>query len=109
MKSPDDVIAEMLAPHSSTYVPEYVASLHQNVGRSPLINRVDAWKNELTAAEVRAFEQVAGDILVKKGYELMYARRPWDPAYSSFVHIQQHFSRTIGVHRWRKARRKKCG
>ena len=102
-----DVIEEMLRPHSSTYVPRYVANLHTNVGKPPLLNRIDAWRSELEKPEIRAFERIAGDVLVEKGYVLDSAKRPLDVGYRFSVNIQQQLNRRIGFHKWRKARRKR--
>lgn len=104
--SSNDIIEGMLHPHSSSYVPEYVSDLHKNVGKAPLRNRINAWQHELEGSDIRLFEKVAGDMLVKKGYELLYSRRPWDSAYHSLINIQQQFGRRVGVQKWRKTRRR---
>ena len=50
------------------YVMDRSRHLHGNVSKPPLTSRIDAWRNELTDREIRAYEMVAGDALKRKGY-----------------------------------------
>ena len=43
---------------------------HQRLAEPPTANVRD-WRNEMTAADARAFEEVAGDVLASSGYELL--------------------------------------
>jgi hypothetical protein len=44
--------------------------IHEMIGRSPQASRVERWRREMSAADRRAFEGVAGDTLEAYGYEL---------------------------------------
>ena len=46
--------------------------IHPNVEKEPMHSRVDAWKNELTALEIKAFEDVARYELTLKGYQTLF-------------------------------------
>ncbi|NER39633.1 MAG: sulfotransferase [Oscillatoria sp. SIO1A7] len=56
----------------SSWVPERYKHLHANVGQPPKVGRIDAWKQELTPADIKAFEIAAGGELKRKGYSLLY-------------------------------------
>ncbi len=49
-------------------IPSAQSEIHKNVKSAPLKGRIDGWKRELPAAEVGAFEKVAGKELRKYGY-----------------------------------------
>jgi hypothetical protein len=53
---------------NSYAVPERYDGLHDNVKGEPLLERIDAWKQELPAGELRAFESVARKTLIQEGY-----------------------------------------
>ncbi len=53
-------------------VPVYTAKQHQLVGKEPATDRIEAWKNSLTAREVELFENIAGDTLLQLGYPVLY-------------------------------------
>jgi hypothetical protein len=56
----------------ASWVPERYKHLHSNVGKPPQVSRIDAWKTELSADEIRIYERVAGRELRRKGYGLIY-------------------------------------
>jgi hypothetical protein len=59
-------------------VPRYSRRQHRLVGESPDRERVDAWRNMLSARAVEAFEHQTGDMLALLGYDMEYgvAARP---------------------------------
>ena len=99
------VVDTMLRPHTSDYVPPYVAQLHTNVGKQPLVDRIDGWKTELSPGEIRAFERVAGRSLLEKGYPLLTPKHRSDALFRRAVDLQQRLNRRLGPHRWRKSKR----
>lgn len=44
-------------------------AMHALTGSPPRVDRIGAWKTEMTAEEVGRFEEVAGETLVRLGYE----------------------------------------
>lgn len=52
------------------HVPEYTRSQHELVGREPDKERVSAWRQALTEREVKIFEDSAGPMLLRLGYDL---------------------------------------
>ncbi len=52
------------------YVPDRLQHLHRNIGKPPLPDRIEAWREELRPARLSRFEAVAGPVLVAKGYRL---------------------------------------
>jgi len=65
---------EQPAAEESNYVGERYRHLHPNVGKPARADRIDAWRESLTADEIRAFEAVAARELARKGYELVGRR-----------------------------------
>jgi hypothetical protein len=58
-------------PDQSYRIPNrYGKFLHQNVGKEPIVNRIWSWKEELSSSEVRAYELIAWQELVRHGYGL---------------------------------------
>jgi hypothetical protein len=49
----------------------YDYGLHRNVGKAPEAERISAWREGLSAAEIATYESVAGDCLAREGYELV--------------------------------------
>jgi GT2 family glycosyltransferase len=45
-------------------------AIHSSVGLPPQPNRAQRWRREMSAADLRAFEEIAGDVLTDFGYEL---------------------------------------
>lgn len=60
------------ATATDAYVPERQKYLHPNVGKPPIKSRIDGWKRELAAREIKIFEKVAGRELKRKSYALEY-------------------------------------
>lgn len=52
-------------------VPTRYGELHKNVYEKPMDDRVKAWKQELLPAEIRDYESIAGEFLLKYGYDLV--------------------------------------
>ena len=52
-------------------VPQRYGAIHDNIDKPPLSERVDAWRDGLTAKEIFGFEAVAGETLVSEGYPLV--------------------------------------
>lgn len=50
-------------------IPEEQKILHPNIRKGPLLDRIDAWKNEISFAEQYFYEKTACDLLKKLGYE----------------------------------------
>ncbi|MGC1852029.1 MAG: sulfotransferase [Solirubrobacterales bacterium] len=48
--------------------------IHRLIGRPPQADRAERWRREMSAAEVRAFEEIAADTLQAFSYELASAR-----------------------------------
>lgn len=48
--------------------PEAQARLHTRIADEPTTDRIDRWREELTAAELRDVEREAGEMLVELGY-----------------------------------------
>jgi hypothetical protein len=49
----------------------YEGGLHQNIHRPPLTERIDYWRQGLSAEEIGAFEAIAGAELEREGYSLV--------------------------------------
>lgn len=69
-------INSMFLPQQAQLVNTKIKHLHPNVGKKPQLARINAWQNELTEKEIRVFEQIAGDQLINKGYELLNSSLP---------------------------------
>lgn len=55
---------------SATFdVPRYTVSQHRLIGKAPDRSKASLWRTQLSAAQVAAFEYVAGDCLANLGYE----------------------------------------
>lgn len=50
-------------------IPDRYGTLHKNIEKSSFASRILAWKESLSPAEIFAFELVAYDQLITKGYE----------------------------------------
>ncbi|CAN5571392.1 sulfotransferase [soil metagenome] len=55
---------------------DQLRSLHELTVRPPQADRIERWRNELTAPELRTFEAVAGELLAELGYELATEAQP---------------------------------
>jgi len=53
--------------------PGYTASQHGLIGRHPSPERAERWRTELTPRQVEMFESLAGGLLERLGYPLVYA------------------------------------
>lgn len=72
--------AAAAGPEGDAYlarIPEDQRHLHRNLAEKPKADRIEAWRRELTDAEIALTQQGAGEMLAKKGYEpdLSAARR----------------------------------
>jgi hypothetical protein len=69
---PDPSVAararESLEP---SYVVDRSRHLHANVASPPRLERIDAWREELSNREIRAYETVASRALEAKGYPIV--------------------------------------
>jgi hypothetical protein len=95
LESTDGIIEEMLQTHASTYVASDRRLNHPNVGKPPLLERINAWRQDLTPKEIRTFEMIAGDTLKKKDYELCYPKGAWDGVYRAFTTVRQRVERRL--------------
>ncbi len=61
-------------PHPTVkyHIPDRYKALHKNIGKKLDQSRVDAWLNGLSPREISFYELIAGDMLLKHGYRLMY-------------------------------------
>lgn len=72
-------IEERAHEHTITYsVPERYAALHGNVHNDIMDTRADAWREELSPAEVATYEQAAGRMLAAQGYVLVSGEQGGD-------------------------------
>ncbi len=53
-------------------VPQRYGKLHENINKKPLINRISAWKNELSYTEILAYELISHSVLVDWRYKLIF-------------------------------------
>jgi hypothetical protein len=53
-------------------IPVSQSHLHPNIGKPPMISRIDAWKKEMNWAEIYIYERRAHLFLAKKGYDVFY-------------------------------------
>jgi hypothetical protein len=88
-----ETIDAMLQARPSTYVSRSRQVNHPNVGKIPLVERINAWRNELTPKEIRTFEKVAGSALSEKGYELSFPQGKWDNVYRSIIDMRHRLDR----------------
>jgi hypothetical protein len=51
-------------------IPEDQRHLHQNLAQKPRPDRIEAWRNELTDAEIALTQKGAGEVLAAKGYTI---------------------------------------
>jgi hypothetical protein len=56
---------------STGYSVEQRRHLHRNALQPPMPERISAWRDEMDAEEIAAFENVAGDLLQELGYALL--------------------------------------
>lgn len=63
------------SPEGGYQLHAYTARQHALVRRPPDPSRADAWRDELTARQVEAFEAVTGELLAYFGYELEVGAR----------------------------------
>jgi sulfotransferase family protein len=104
-----DFDGAMLAP-ASYRLPAYTARQHRLVGAPPDPSRVDAWRERLRPAQVRAFERLTGELLDCLGYPSVYgvrARR--QPAREHYAEVAVSAARRLGLDRVRRAARWRTG
>ena len=58
------------------HVPDYTRSQHELVGQEPDKERLSAWRAALTEREVKIFEDSAGPMLLRLGYDLTQTAVP---------------------------------
>jgi len=91
-------------------IPEEQQRLHTRVGGAPDLERIGVWRRELTEEEAALFERVAGNMLMKHGYELVDPVIPW----SRLMATRARYAVLGNMHRarnWlmRRRRRRKLG
>jgi hypothetical protein len=79
VKDDPSLTSDAFRPLDPAYVTDRSRHLHPNVGRPPQPERIEAWRKDLSTEEIRAFEMVAGENLLKKGYALVNANAPREP------------------------------
>ncbi|NEN90424.1 MAG: sulfotransferase [Okeania sp. SIO3H1] len=52
----------------------YGKDLHQNIHKEPLVDRIEAWQQDLSDREILAFEVVSHQDLLLESYELLHSR-----------------------------------
>jgi hypothetical protein len=57
-------------------VPQFTEHQHGLVGSSPQADRLDSWRNELSARQIEIFESLAGPLLTYLGYETLSGPSP---------------------------------
>lgn len=62
------------AKQKNYIVAERYGNLHENINKPPLTERIDAWKDSLTAQEIYQYETVAYENLSLAGYKLVNNR-----------------------------------
>lgn len=62
-------------------VPKYNHKQHSLVGQTPDTKRISAWREQLSAREIKIFEDVAGPMLLRLGYELSQEATPKLPTF----------------------------
>jgi hypothetical protein len=88
--SKDFPVKALLEPHQeSLLVHERYAHLHPNVSKLPQLARIDAWQQELSRSEIKAFERIAGSALLDKGYTLTYPITPWDNVQATCIEMSE--------------------
>jgi hypothetical protein len=71
----DEYRKELSIINSTNYfnkIPRSQSHLHPNVGKKPLVSRIDGWKSELSYIECYLFEKTAYYDLKEMGYELYH-------------------------------------
>ena len=79
-------------------IPEAQRHLHQKVGGAADPKRLEAWRTELTAAEIAAIDAAAGDTLARAGYE------PASPHLSPAARLQAAWLQWRGLSQYTWAR-----
>ena len=55
-------------------VPKRYDSLHDNIVKSPIVNRINGWQEELNNKEIYSYESIAADLLLDNQYELIFSK-----------------------------------
>jgi hypothetical protein len=70
----EDAIAKAQTGVDSSWVPSRYDRIHQNVNKPPQRDRIFSWQQELSTAEIHAYEQIAAPQLILKNYTLQYPK-----------------------------------
>ena len=91
-------------------VPAYTEKQHQLVGKRPMADRADAWKNLLTRREIEIFETIAAEHLLQFGYSVHYgATARKTTFFEKIIFTLKHGYRKRFTNRLRRNRRVRAG
>jgi len=95
---------------SGFLVPAYTAKQHHLVGRGPVADRVEAWKNSLSRREIEIFESIAGQYLLQLGYAVHFGATARKITFlEKIIFMLKHRYRKRFANRFRRRRRVKAG
>ncbi|MEW6002433.1 MAG: sulfotransferase [Nitrospirota bacterium] len=88
-------------------VPPYTIRQHSLIGQRPEAGRINAWERELKPRQIEIFESIAGDLLLRLGYDLKYGlkAKKMTRREKLILDIEDLFKRKV-INRLRKKYRK---
>ena len=81
----------------SFQVGERERGIHPLIEKDPVLQRLEAWKEELTHLQGTAIEVIAEEMLLKKGYNRWFTsdNRPWKKTFFMCLAYADHWLKTI--------------